>query len=195
MPLRPASWFRLTVAAVVVLGLVGHPAVAKAKPMEDVEEEHPGHHHARFPNVLGVRAGFLSVFDPGPDERGLYPGFLAGISYERTLVHEWLELEISVPVAIVTGEETVVGLPIDLHLKKPFHPSPRFSPYVALGPAFDIEVRPQRRLAVGGSLAAGTYVWLSSQVGFDVELDYNLVALEGRPIHGAFVAAGMVFRL
>ena len=171
------------------------PAVAIAAPLDEVSEDHPGHHHAEYPNLIGVRAGLLSIFATPEAELEYRPAFFVGLSYERTLIHNWLELEISVPVALIFEAQTKVALPIDLHFKKPFHPSPRVSPYIALGPAFDFEVHPDARVFFGGSVAVGTYVWPSRRVGVDIEVDYNIVAEEGRPVHELLFAVGPVFRL
>ena len=171
------------------------PATVQASPLSEVHEDHPGHHHAVYPNLLGAKVGFLSVFED--DEGTAYiPGFLGGVSYERTVVHEWLEIEVSVPVAVLfASDKTLVAFPIDLHFKKPFHPSPRVSPYVALGPAFDVLVAPEARIYFGGSVAVGTYVWATRRVGIDIELDYNVVAERGRPVHELLLAVGPVFRI
>lgn len=181
--------FALTVAAACTA-----PRAATATPFSEVHEEHPGHHHAAHPNLVGARVGFLSVLE---DDEGVayIPGILVGLSYERTLVHEWLEVELSVPVAVLWGpDHTLVALPMDLHFKKPFHPSPRWSPYVALGPAFDLLVAPDTRIFFGASVAVGTYVWPTRRVGVDVEVDYNVISERGRPVHELLLAAGPVIR-
>lgn len=196
MPRRRARSLVVVWAAALVFAA---PARAVAKPMEAVSEAHPGHHHAEYPNLLGVRVGYLSILTPseGEGEGGveLRPAVFAGLSYERTLIHEWLELEVSVPLAVVFAEDTELALPMDLHLKKPFHPSPRVSPYLALGPTVDLTVTPELRAAFGASFAVGTYLWPTPRVGVDVELDYNLVAEAGRPVHELLFAVGPVFRL
>lgn len=170
------------------------PASASLNPLSEVHEDHPGHHHAAYPNLFGVRVGYVSIIEPAEEGAQYVPGFLAGVSYERTLIHEWLEMEASVPVAFGFSEDTTIALPIDVHLKKPFHPSPRVSPYVALGPAFDLQIEPELRVLFGGSAAVGTYVWPSRRVGIDIEFDYNLVVDRGELVHELLLAVGPVFR-
>lgn len=191
-----ASRWLLTAGLIGAVGLT--PTRTEAHEGEPADP-HPGAHHADYPNLIGFRVGYLSAFAAGEGElEGQLehsPALFAGLSYERMLIHNWLELELSVPVAVLFAEQTTVALPIDLHFKKPFHPSPIVSPYVALGPAFDVEVYPDARVFFGGSLAVGTYVWPSRRVGIDIELDYNIVAEDGRPVHELLFAVGPVLRL
>ncbi len=182
-------------AAMLAVNSVPGVSNAATKPLEEIEPEHPGHRHAAHPNLLGFRVGYLSVWGEKDGELEQASAFLAGVSYERTVIHEWLEIEVSVPLAVIFEEETILALPMDLHFKKPFHPVPQISPYLALGPAVDVEVSPQTRAFFGGSFAVGTYVWPSTRVGLDLEVDYNVVAVDGRPAHEFLVAIGPVLRL
>ena len=177
-------------AALAAMGLlcVIYPHSAHARN----SEASPGQHHAEFPNLVGVRAGYVAVKDS--DEDRVVSFIYAGVGYERTLVHRFLELEISVPVAIAPGPELEVGMPIDVHLKIPFHPSDRVSSYIALGPSVDLVVVPELEVMAGGSIAAGTYIWFSSRVGIDVEIDYNLVFGRGHLAHEGLLATGPVLR-
>ncbi|MEM6295477.1 MAG: hypothetical protein AAGA54_29655 [Myxococcota bacterium] len=158
------------------------------------EGTHPGQHHADHPNVVGLRIGYLGVIEPGSEETETRSALFIGLSYERTVIHEWLEVELSTPVAISFDDDPLLSFPIDVHLKKPFHPAPWVSPYVAVGPTFDVTIRPETAVFFGGSFAVGTYIWPSSRVGIDVELDYNIVAEDGRAIHEVLFAAGPVLR-
>jgi len=185
---------RLLAALAVTATPWGHNAAAAPGALSKVEEGHPGHHHAAFPNLVGLRVGFVSLVESPQGGAEYSPGVLVGVSYERTLVHEWLELELTAPVAVAFAEERVVALPIDLHFKKPFHPSPHVSPYLAAGPAFDVQLRPQAAVLFGASVAIGTYVWPTRRVGIDIEVDYNVVAERGKAVHEFVVAAGPVVR-
>ncbi|MEM6992177.1 MAG: hypothetical protein AAF721_16825 [Myxococcota bacterium] len=185
----------LALLASVAVALCSPSVEASPKAMSEVEEDHPGHRHAAFPNLVGARVGYLSVLE-SPQQRVEYaPGILFGLSYERTVIHEWLELEIAAPVAFVFSEERIIALPIDVHFKKPFHPSPRVSPYVAVGPAFDVQIKPEAAVFFGASIALGTYVWPASRVGLDIEVDFNLAAERWHPVDLPLVAVGPVFRL
>ena len=167
---------------------------AEHEPEAQNLENHPGRHHAEHPNVLGVRVGFLSRLEPEDRQLTYEPGAFFGLSYERTLIHEWLEFEVSAPVAVLFGEQTGLALPIDVHLKKPFHPVGWASPYLAVGPTFDVNLRPERAVYFGASFAAGTYLWPTPRIGVDIEFDYNIVAEDGRAVHELLLATGPVFR-
>ena len=170
-------------------------ALSTTTPMEEVSTEHPGHHHAAYPNLAGVKLGYWSMIPGGAEAQPRYvPGIQVGLFYERTLIHSWLELEVSAPLGLAFAKGVEVFLPLDIHLKKPFHPTPRLSPYVAAGPTFDFKLHPEVKLFFGGSLAVGLYVWISPRVGIDTEVDYNFVAEDHGITHELLVAVGPVVR-
>lgn len=193
---RGGHTLRLFAAAAFSVAL-GFPLTADAKPpaLHEVDESHPGHRHAEYPNLFGAKAGTMTVFEP-IEEGGIepFPAFIVGLFYERTLIHDWLEMEISVPFAVGFAEETFYYIPIDIHLKKPFHPSPKLAPYIAVGPAFDWILTPQMRLLFGGSFALGSYVWPKERLGMDIEFDYNVVATPHGAAHEFIFAAGPAYR-
>ena len=143
---------------------------------------------------MGFRVGYQSVLSRGEEGIEHGPGMLAGISYERTIIPRWLDLEIAVPVATTFAEETIVGVPVDIHVKKPFRVGPRLSPYLALGPAFDFQLLPEVAVFFGGSFAVGAYFFPSPQVGVDFEFDYNVVAEDGTALHELLLMVGPVVR-
>lgn len=153
-------------------------------------------HHTS--NLVGFKAGSLSIWRPEADGGGQYvPAWLFGVSYERTLVEHWLELEVTVPVAVTVapGAEQEILLPIDIHLKKPFELSPTVTAYLAAGPAFDVTIRPKLgSVYFGASFAAGLYWWFAPTVGVDLQGGYNVVAENGRAMQELIVQAGPVFR-
>jgi hypothetical protein len=190
----PRSQLVMMATGVVMFLLGSGAAAADTTNTEGQVEPHDGQHHATYPNLFGLRVGYLSVIERRAAVTEYTPGLLAGASYERTLIHGWLEIEASVPVAVILTSDTIVALPIDAHLKIPFHPSPAWSPYVAAGPAMDVQVEPDTDVFFGASFAIGTYVWASDQVGIDVEVDYNIVVEDGEPVHEILVAVGPVVR-
>lgn len=175
---------------------VASDASAHAPTPVHTEHDAQAEHHPTTRNLLGVRIGYLHAAFNRDGSLVRIPGILAGLSYERTLIPRWLEIEISAPVAVLLEEEhTIVAVPIDVHFKKPFHLSPRVTPYVGIGPALDIEVAPEVKVFYGGSLAVGGYVWFNDSVGLDVEADYNLVVKDDRTLgQELFLAAGPVVR-
>ena len=82
-----------------------------------------------------------SVFEREDEELNVTPGLYVGLSYERVVVHNYLEIEISVPLAVLAEGEGQLSMPVDLHFKLPFHPSPDVSPYLVC------RSRPRRRSA------------------------------------------------
>ncbi len=188
-------------AAALLFGLCSWLGVASEADAQEptsvhTEQADEGEHHPSTRNLLGVRIGYLHAAFNRDGSLVRIPGILAGLSYERTIVPRWLEIEISAPVAVLLEDEhTIVAVPIDVHFKKPFHLSPRVTPYVGIGPALDIEVAPELKLFYGGSLAVGTYVWFNDSVGLDVEADYNLVVKDDQTLgQELFLAAGPVVR-
>lgn len=183
-----------------VLGasLAGLAASARARAevpsRQEVSEEHPGHRHAEHPNLVGTKLGYVAFFARGPDEVAGYqhqPNFYGGLFYERSVIHEWLEIELA--VGTTAGPEEV-SLPIDLYFKKPFHPSPRATNYVGAGPVVAMIFRPERRLLVGGNLTFGAYLWFSERWGLDLDLDLAAAATRGEVVFDVLVATGPTLR-
>jgi hypothetical protein len=196
----------------------GHAHVPDARPAHGRSAESraaPGRHHDTFPNLLGVKAGPLLLIEPGREgQTSTLPITVVGVFYERVLLHEWLELEISLPLGVGQEDRDLLAfLPIDVHVKKPFHPFAWLSPYIGVGPTMDLVVSPELEAFFGGSLAVGTYIWAShpegpansdgpivprstssTPVGFDFEVDYNVVGVHGEVAHEILIAAGPIWR-
>lgn len=154
-----------------------------------VTEPEAGGHHREYPSLVGVKYGQRVLL------RGAVPTEVAtviGPFFERVLVHRWLELELDLP--LVVGHDGSLALPLDLHLKKPFHPSRWWSPYLGVGPTLELGLRPERGVALGISVVAGAYVWVSPRLGFDVDVSYDVVAVRRRPVSGFLVGLGPVWR-
>ena len=175
---------RRLVVPLLFLLVVRAPALAQAA--------EPGPHP---PNVVGFKAGPMVVLEPTEDRLATGTVGFVGVFYEREVLPQWIDLEITVPVALGRrGNEAEVFFPLDLHVKKPFHPGPRFAPYVGLGPALDVFVAPELKVMAGGSLALGTYLWpRHAHVGFDVDLDYNVLEVDGRAAHEFLLAFGPIW--
>lgn len=184
----------LTALLVAALSASSPAFAREAGDAEAEGEAHPGEHHAEYPNLVGFRVGYLAALSDAGGGTRLTSFAYLGVMLERTVIHDVLELEISVPVAIAPGREVEIAMPVDVHLKVPFHPSPRWSPYVALGPALDVIFTPESDVLFGVSSAVGTYYWFSERTGVDVELDYNLLLGHGHPVHELLIAVGPVLR-
>jgi len=180
------------VPAAIAIAIVIAASVSPAK----ADSGSSSSHHKERPNLVGLRVGYLGVSEAAAaDEREFLSFVFVGVSYERTLIHERLEAEVSVPVALPTGDEGNTTMPIDLHFKVPFHPIESLSPYVAAGPSLELVFADAQTEALFGlSFAAGTYCWFTPRVGVDVEVDYNLVFRDGEQDHEILVAVGPVLR-
>jgi hypothetical protein len=149
----------------------------------------PGGHHREHPSLVGAKYGQRLRWG---DEEGVGVTTVVGPLVERVIVHRRLELELEVPISIGHRGELVV--PIGLHFKRPFHPSPRWSPYIGLGPTVELGIRPRRRVAVGISTVAGSYLWLSPRLGFDVDIAFDVALERGSSTLALAVAVGPVWR-
>lgn len=148
-----------------------------------------GMHHREHPNLVGAKYGQRLRID---GREAVEVTTVIGPLVERVLVHRRLELEIEAPIFV--GHRGELGVPIDLHFKRPFHPSPWWSPYVGVGPTVELEIRPRRRFAYGVSAVAGTYVWLSPRFGFDVDIAFDVAFDRTSPAFALVVGAGPVWR-
>ncbi len=171
------------------------PAPELGLPNSASATEH-GRHHREMPNLGGAKIGHMSIFEPSEHGGTTHESRLAiGLFYERVLLPGWLEVELT-GLGDITLEEPyeVTFLPFDLHFKKPFHPSPSWTPYVGLGPAMDVTANSEPEVFFGGSLVAGAYLWFKPHFGLDLELDYNFIREEGEWVHQIMPALGPVVR-
>lgn len=216
MPCDPHAVRRALVAAasvslVSLVSLAAAPARADA-PAEPapraaevtLEQEHPGpaaHHaaadhertaahedaheeHHRF--IAGLNGMALGAIAHGhalaEGGAGGFMGFVA--------VPGWLELEVSAHY-LRTAEHSN-ELPVDLVLKKPFHPARWFHPYLGLGPTIVPSWGSEKMVRVGLATEAGTVFWVNPEIGISAEVDYNLVG-RGGLVQEVAGTSGVVF--
>lgn len=129
-------------------------------------EECPLHAH----NLIGVRGIGVAAFELGQGDASPEGGI--GVAYERTIIPRWLELEVSAN-ALLQPDGAV--LPLDVVLKKPFHVSHRFDPFVGLGAIVAFGVGEERFVAPGAIASGGMYVWGGRRWGWSFELDFAAV--------------------
>lgn len=154
-------------AALLAVGTLA-VAAAEPKPFHVGDEENCP---LMRNNVLGVKlVGIGSVPFGEPDE--IEPQYGVGLLYERTLVEMHLQAEVSAHLV-----STPLGphVPIDLVLKKPFHVSHRFEPYLGLGAVVTLALGRERFVAPGAIGSAGLFFWLRENFGLMVEGDYAIV--------------------
>ena len=136
---------------------------------------------------LGIHGGARGSFE-GKESEAFYGG---GLFVTVIAIHEWLEIELVVDGVYGTHDVEDAGvvhrgqtfrLPIDLLLKKPFHISQTFHPFVGLGPTFIYEretssgIPATTRGIFGGTVAVGTDIWLGERVALVAEVAYSLLA-------------------
>ena len=141
--------------------------VAAAEP-ELAAHAEPAEHHHRF--VVGANAMALGAISP----EHFVSALGAGAFFEVVAVPDWLELELS--AHYLRTMTAVDEVPVDVLIKKPFHPLRWLNPYVGVGPTVVAELGPEEPEVLAGLVAvAGSYFWLTSDFGLSAELDYNVV--------------------
>lgn len=166
MPLSPTfDPARLARGAIATASLLWS-SFASAEPASEVPSDHDEHHRI----VVGANAMALGAVSP---DRFVSAIGVGGF-FEVVAVPEWLELEIGAHYLRTMTE--VDEVPVDLVLKKPFHPLPWLNPYVGLGPTVVAELAGEESEVLAGLVAvAGSYFWLTGAIGVSAELDYNVV--------------------
>lgn len=152
----------------------------------------PSHEHGEL--LLGAKGAFgLELLDRPEAEPDVVRVAAGGGAYvEDSLVAGWIELEVGVVAVRAEGETVLTLEPL---LKKPFHLDVRVDLYVGVGPvlglAFDDEGRSE--LVVGGLLALGAYLWVTDELGIDVDVT-GQVAWIGEPAAELALGLGAVLR-
>lgn len=189
-------------SGVLVAALLSWPTAAWADDGEygehahDEHDEHDdmghGRRHAMHPNLFGAKFGYISLFAPHEGEYEHVPLGYAGLFYERSVIHNWLEIELTVAGAFGARE---LAMPVDLYFKKPFHPAPWITPYFGGGPHLDVIFQPDGPLVLGGAcLTLGFYAWFSERWGIDFDIDYAVAANRALVFHDVLAAIGPVAR-
>lgn len=163
---------RLTLTASILLAI---PAPAAAEPAHTGSERHADHAdeaHHRF--MVGANALMLGAFAHGHMVGELGPGGF----FEVVIVPNWLEIELTAHYLRTTSK--LSEIPIDLILKKPFHPLRWLNPYVGVGPTVIPTIAPhESSVHVGVATEVGSYFWVTPNIGISAEVDYNLVSDHG----------------
>jgi hypothetical protein len=208
MMCRKKEWFA---PAVILVLAIGYVRVAHAEHEETHEE---GHHHegGHHPNestpdhesshghgeakhhedgnrlFVGIKGSYAAEFTD--HEVHHFGG--GGLLFAVLAVPGWLEIELSVRAM---ANSHVIGLPIDLLFKIPFHFSDVVHPFVGLGaiaiPTFDHH-GDHGAVHWGGVATVGSYFWLNPSWAIVAELTYDLVYNHGL-VHGLATNAGFAF--
>lgn len=181
--------FAVLMSAGELLALDG-PARAAEDVAGEVEAEAAGD------NAVSVKLAWLQLSSPPAEEepadveREVLRRAGVSLSYERSLIPGWLELEATVLFAPGEGGLT---LPVDLLLKKPFELSEHVGLFVGLGLATEWFEAGERESAYGLGTQAGGQYWLTPQYGIVLEGEYNLL-LQPETVHEVVLATGGALR-
>jgi len=129
-----------------------------------------GSEHTAHPkNLIGFKISGLTAFEhPTFLEMEEHLVFGGGPFYERVLVPNMLEVEFA--VLMCRGNGSTV-MPIEVLLKKPFHPGRHLTAYLGVGPSLDIVFHEDETMFVPAIVAAGGgYIWVNSHIGLDLEV-------------------------
>lgn len=167
--------------------LAAAPSFAEEEKAEAESEENEK--ISRF--HVGVHGSVRGSFSGGESE-AFYGG---GAFLTYVAIHKWLEIELVVDLIAGSHEiedsgvklqASTVRLPIDLLLKKPFHISKHFHPFVGIGPTLVYEhetfsggAPSAQRWSGGGTAVAGVDIWISRHAGLVLEAAYSLLAANG----------------
>lgn len=168
-----------------VAGAEEHDAPHQAPHMHSM---HASPHTAESSWILGAKFVQLNAFPDGGESSS---GAGAGVFGESTLIHGWLELELSASIVSIK-DETIV--PVDVLLKKPFHFGKIFCPYFSLGPTVSFVFEEDETTPYFGVAAVvGTYLWFNDSFGLDLEIDYAVLD-EGELVQEITFAGGPTVR-
>lgn len=148
--------------------------------------ESPQTEHSEF--ILGLKALYVSEHAEARRERG------AGIGafVETSLIEHLLELELG--VVGVFPEESAAQLAFEPLLKVTFNVLKRLDPYLGVGPIL-LWGAERPHLRGGGQLTLGSYVWVHSRFGFDIDFGAALMSGALGVADELTVALGPVLRL
>jgi hypothetical protein len=120
--------------------------------------------------IVGLKALYVSEHAEAQRERG------AGIGafVETTLLEHLLELELG--FVGVFPEESAAQLAFEPLLKVTFNVFKRLDPYLGLGPIV-LWGAESPHFRGGGQLTLGSYVWINTRFGFD--LDFGAALMSG----------------
>jgi len=148
-------------------------------------DEHGEHKSPRF--LFGVKGAGYGTFVHG--ESSLSPALGVFVAFVAVPNH----LEIELDSKVIFGAEHT-SFPLALILKKTFHASKEFHPFVGLGPLVSF-VPSEHGLHVfpGGELVGGTYYWFGKHMGLTLEASYGILMEEEHLAHEVGAVAGLAW--
>ena len=182
------GWVFLKCCLVITLLGFTSDAFGNEHDSHDEHKMHSSHHEEEMNWVFGVKGVQLNTFSNHGENAS---GAGVGVLIERSVIPRWLEIELSTSTVFI-DDHTII--PMDLLLKKPFHFTENFSPYLAVGPTIAFNVTKKKtEIGIGAAFIVGTYIWFSQYIGLDVEVDYAILEENGL-VHELTFAAGPLLR-
>jgi hypothetical protein len=93
-----------------------------------------------------------------------------GLAYERTLVHGWLNAQLS-GLAFATAEGW--ELPAGLLLEMPWEWTDQIEAYLGAGLAVDVLRESKLSPHLGVAASTGIFAWASERLGVNVDVEYR----------------------
>jgi hypothetical protein len=179
---------------------VAHPTtLARAQPSApevtapaETAREAERHRHERLRNLYGAKVGFVNVWRDEGEGLEHMPELQVNFFIERTFFHDWLEVELAAGFAWHPEEANV---PIDLIVKKPFHPTEDLSPYIGIGPVLNVQVEPFTQASGAAIFTVGLYWFFREEHGLDLDVSYSVGPRDGVVVHEVIVLAGPITRI
>lgn len=143
--------------------------------------------------ITGVGFAHYNAWNPGFDEEPAEQVGAPGVRgfLEINAIEHILEIELSA-AGFWDGNKRFVTL--DLLAKRSFE-FERFNPYVGIGPSLSIDIlEEETTTAVGATLGAGGYYWLTDHIGVDVDVAYSLISRGPSTGQELVIAVGPVVR-
>lgn len=188
--MRPSNVQMASRFLLLVATLAAWSAAASAQ-----DEMNRSPHTAESSIIVGFKGIQMNAFAEEEGSQFAHHGFGGGFFLETSLVEGWMELEVGLG-SIYFPEPDEVELPIDLLLKKPFCFGDIVQAYFAVGPTFALVLNGEELgVQVGGAVAIGSYFWITSAFGIDVEVDYSLLVQDEHPVQELGFALGVVVRI
>ena len=110
----------------------------------------------------------------------------AGVAFERVVIPRWLDIEATVLLLRVEGSWSV---PADLLFKKPFEITHNVETYLGVGLGSAWLKAGHYHPQYGVASVVGSYFWVNSRFGVDLETEYALLLTDERE-HALVLSVG-----
>jgi hypothetical protein len=160
--------------------------------------ESSGERHEHFHNAFVMKVAYVETRRTATAEEveygeagGLDRHSALGITVERVLVAGWLHAELGTLLSSAPGGQ--VAFPSTALLKLPVELSEAVEAYFGGGVAVELEREKQWAPNWGVAAAAGLYLWIAPETGFNLDLEQS-VLLSDEVVSERSVGGGVVTR-